>query len=107
MEVIRLLITTSITQCSYQQFICSYTLEDCEVQEQSRRCIQNCESVWFKLLNVTNPAAKTYIEHCDPIYQEKYANVMYVIVSFYSILLYYIIQLYNSFNIYILIGINE
>ena len=74
------------TSSFYYQYICpidmwintSYVLDDCEKNDEVSTCTETCESVWFKLLDLNHKSVKRYIEECDPIVQEKYADITYV-----------------------------
>ena len=39
------------------------------------QCISTCDSIWFKIDNKTE--ADYYVKYCDPIFQEKYADIMW------------------------------
>ena len=52
----------------------SYVLSDCQSIETGFKCTSTCESVWFKLWNVT--AAGATGASCDKVFIGKYANVM-------------------------------
>lgn len=57
----------------------SYVLSDCEQVEEGFRCTNTCDSVWFKIENKTE--AKSFVEKCDPIFQKKYADVMWDLLN--------------------------
>lgn len=49
-------------------------LSNCVREETRFRCVRTCESVWFKIWNVT--AAGKYGEKCDKAFIGKYGNIM-------------------------------
>ena len=54
----------------------SYLLSDCEKTTEGFDCMQTCESIWFKFVSTTGYDAE-FVPKCDPIFQKKYANIMY------------------------------
>ena len=54
----------------------SYVLRNCEKNEQKYKCVRTCESVWFKIWNVTE--AGEYGQKCDKAFIGKYGNIVYV-----------------------------
>ena len=69
---------TSTIQLLKSELYTSYVLDNCEKDGEVATCIETCESVWFKLLDVNHRSSKRYVEECDPIFQEKYADITYV-----------------------------
>ena len=53
----------------------SYVLSDCEKKEREFKCVSTCESVWFKIWNIT--AAGTMSDICDKVFIGQYENVVY------------------------------
>ena len=53
----------------------SYVLSDCDRTEKEFKCVSTCESVWFKIWNIT--AAGSIGATCDKVFIGKYENVMY------------------------------
>ena len=53
----------------------SYVLSDCDRTEKEFKCVSTCESVWFKIWNIT--AAGSIGAACDKVFIGKYENVMY------------------------------
>ena len=53
----------------------SYVLSDCDRTEKEFKCVSTCESVWFKIWNIT--AAGSIGAACDKAFIGKYENVMY------------------------------
>ncbi|KAK8801894.1 hypothetical protein WA588_006178 [Blastocystis sp. NMH] len=51
-----------------------HVLSNCVREETKFRCVRTCESVWFKIWNVT--AAGKYGEKCDKAFIGKYGNIM-------------------------------
>ena len=62
-------------------FLCtvinSYTLSNCTAIEEGMRCERYCESIWFRFLSL-NGSHSGFVPKCDPIFQKKYANIMYL-----------------------------
>ena len=50
-------------------------LSDCKKTENGFDCLSTCESVWFKIWNIT--AAGSTGAACDKIFIGQYANVMW------------------------------
>ena len=55
---------------------CSYLLSDCQSVTEGMKCKRFCESVWFRFIR-TDGKFSDYVPKCDPIFQEKFANIMY------------------------------
>ena len=53
----------------------SYVLSDCDRTEKEFKCVSTCESVWFKIWNIT--AAGSIGAACDKAFIGKYESVMY------------------------------
>ena len=53
---------------------CSYVLSHCQKTDKGFNCTRTCESVWFKIWNVT--AAEPLGSACDKAFVGQYANVM-------------------------------
>ena len=53
---------------------CSHVLSDCQSIENGFNCTSLCESVWFKIWNVSS--AGSMGQTCDKAFVHKYANVM-------------------------------
>ncbi|KAK8816026.1 hypothetical protein WA538_005144 [Blastocystis sp. DL] len=51
-----------------------YVLSDCKRSENKHTCTRTCESIWFKIWNVT--AAKQFVDFCDKEFIGRYADVM-------------------------------
>ena len=51
-------------------------MTDCQIVEKGFNCTSTCESVWFKIWNVTS--AGSMGQTCDKAFFHKYANVMWV-----------------------------
>ncbi|KAK8803122.1 hypothetical protein WA588_002278, partial [Blastocystis sp. NMH] len=51
-----------------------YVLSDCDRTEKEFKCVSTCESVWFKIWNIT--AAGSIGAACDKAFIGKYENVM-------------------------------
>lgn len=52
---------------------CSYVLSDCQRTEKGFNCTRTCESVWFKIWNVT--AAEPLGSACDKAFDGQYADL--------------------------------
>lgn len=55
---------------------CSYVLSNCESVDEGMQCDRYCESVWLRFIR-SDGRFSSYIPKCDPIFQEKFANIMY------------------------------
>ena len=51
----------------------------CTLSEDRYVCESVCESVWFKVWNVT--AAGPYGETCDPAFLGQYGNILYICIN--------------------------
>lgn len=65
-------ITTSRNYCCMLRH--SHVLTDCVREDTKFRCVNTCESVWFKIWNVTE--AGEYGEKCDKAFIGKYGNIL-------------------------------
>lgn len=52
----------------------SRELENCTTVEKGIQCDSVINSVWFKIVNTTS--TKDLVEHCDPIFLKKYADIL-------------------------------
>ena len=73
-------------------FTVSNVLTDCEKKDNKYSCTSTTESVWFKFTNL-NGIHSALVDKCDPIFQEKYADIMYadyIIFGYYHFIGYMI-----------------
>lgn len=54
--------------------VTSYVLTDCKHFESKYECTRTCESIWFKIWNVT--AAEEFVQVCDKEFIGRYADIM-------------------------------